>query len=156
MVLNSHNEWSPLKEIIVGTAANYTSHDRELSFDLFFHENLFRSDWASPRLGNAGRSSTDARSWGIEQPYVAQTDGDVQGPPTRRRPRPAAARGTGPGLAGASSHGLGDRRRQGSIGVAGEDQDVADVGFAVNGRMPFWRSRDIAEFGDDTALHCAS
>jgi glycine amidinotransferase len=79
VVLNSHNEWSPLKEIIVGSAANYTSHDRELSFDLFFHENLFRSDWAYPRLVNAGRSSTDDRSWSIKHQYVEELDEDVEG-----------------------------------------------------------------------------
>lgn len=44
MKLNSHNEWAPLKEIIVGSAENYLSHERDLSFDIFFHENLFRSD----------------------------------------------------------------------------------------------------------------
>jgi len=33
MQLNSHNDWSPLKEVIVGSAENYTSHDREVSFD---------------------------------------------------------------------------------------------------------------------------
>jgi glycine amidinotransferase len=53
MLLNSHDDFSPLREIIVGSATNYTSHDRELSFDLFHHDNLkgFRSDWAhSPEL----------------------------------------------------------------------------------------------------------
>lgn len=40
MKLNSFDDWSPLKEIIVGTAQNYISHERDLSFDIFFHENL--------------------------------------------------------------------------------------------------------------------
>ena len=67
--LNTYNDWDPLKEIIVGSATNYTSHDRALSFDVFFHENLFRSDWAYPRLKQTSRpvrgsSSNDtSTSW---------------------------------------------------------------------------------------------
>ncbi|MFJ8621937.1 glycine amidinotransferase [Kitasatospora sp. NPDC093550] len=79
MQLNSHDEWSPLKEIIVGSAANYTSHDRELSFDLFFHENLFRSDWAYPRLQQAERATVGDRSWRIKQQYVEELHEDVEG-----------------------------------------------------------------------------
>ena len=61
MTLNSYDEWSPLKEVVVGSAAHYTSHERELSFDLFFHDNIAgdnttRSEWYYPRLtvGGAG------------------------------------------------------------------------------------------------------
>ncbi|WP_329561376.1 glycine amidinotransferase [Kitasatospora sp. NBC_01266] len=79
MQLNSHDEWSPLKEIIVGSAANYTSHDRELSFDLFFHENLFRSDWAYPRLRQGHTESLGERSWRIKQQYVEELNEDVEG-----------------------------------------------------------------------------
>ena len=32
MTLNSYDEWSKLKEVVVGTATNYAAHDRELSF----------------------------------------------------------------------------------------------------------------------------
>ncbi|MBF6333239.1 glycine amidinotransferase [Nocardia transvalensis] len=78
-MLNSHDEWSPLKEIVVGSAENYTSHDRELSFDLFFHENLFRSDWAYPRLSKASQGNADERSWGIKQRYVEELNEDVEG-----------------------------------------------------------------------------
>ncbi len=28
--IHSYDEWSTLREVIVGTAANYTSHDRDL------------------------------------------------------------------------------------------------------------------------------
>ncbi|MYW67205.1 glycine amidinotransferase [Streptomyces sp. SID8379] len=78
MQLNSHNDWSPLREIVVGSAENYTSHDRELSFDLFFHENIFRSDWAYPRLQQASGSSVKSRSWEIKQRYVEELHEDVE------------------------------------------------------------------------------
>lgn len=74
--LKSHDEWSQLKEVIVGSAANYTSHDRELSFDIFFHENLFRSDWAYPRL-KASTAPRD-RTWEIKQRYVDELNEDVE------------------------------------------------------------------------------
>lgn len=76
--LNTFNEWDPLTEIIVGSAKNYTSHDRELSFDIFFHENLFRSDWAYPRLKQSTTKSTTDRSWVIKQRYVDELNEDVE------------------------------------------------------------------------------
>src|SRR5438067_865440 len=54
MRLNSFEEWSPLREVIVGSAVNYTSHERELSFDLFFHDNISRSDRFYARLAVPG------------------------------------------------------------------------------------------------------
>lgn len=38
MRVNSFDEWSPLKEIIVGSPINYDNPDLELSFKLFFHD----------------------------------------------------------------------------------------------------------------------
>lgn len=78
-MINTHDDWSPLKEIIVGSAKNYVSHDRELSFDIFFHENLYHSDWAYPRL-NQKRNNKDLtkdRSWSIKQKYVEELTEDV-------------------------------------------------------------------------------
>ncbi|GAA3756696.1 glycine amidinotransferase [Salinactinospora qingdaonensis] len=77
MRLNSHNEWAPLKEIVVGSAQNYTSHDREVSFNLFHHENLFRSDWAYPRLSSA-HSPVEGRQWRVKQRYVDELHEDVE------------------------------------------------------------------------------
>lgn len=74
--LHSYDEWSKLREVIVGSAANYTSHDRELSFDVFFHENLFRSDWAYPRLTTS--TPLRDRSWQIKQRYVDELNEDVE------------------------------------------------------------------------------
>lgn len=78
MLLNTFNDWDPLQEIIVGSAENYTSHDRELSFDVFFHENVFRSDWAYPRLHRTTDRSADARGWKIKQRYVEELCEDVE------------------------------------------------------------------------------
>ncbi|MGO7450555.1 glycine amidinotransferase [Rhizobium leguminosarum] len=74
--LHSYDEWSTLREVIVGSAENYTSHDRELSFDVFFHENLYRSDWAYPRL--AASTPVQDRSWQIKQRYVDELNEDVE------------------------------------------------------------------------------
>ena len=74
--LHSYDEWSTLREVIVGSAANYTSHDREISFDVFFHENLFRSDWAYPRL--TASTPVRDRSWRIKERYVHELNEDVE------------------------------------------------------------------------------
>ncbi|MGC0375072.1 glycine amidinotransferase [Streptomyces sp. SAI-229] len=86
MQLNSFDEWSPLREAIVGSAENYVSHDRELSFDLFFHDNIAkdngsRSEWYYPRLssrkdraGGAGEGRTP-----IKQRYVDELNEDLEG-----------------------------------------------------------------------------
>ncbi|MFF2300281.1 hypothetical protein [Arthrobacter sp. NPDC058127] len=38
MKAHSFDEWSPLREVIVGTSAGYEAHDMELSFRLFFND----------------------------------------------------------------------------------------------------------------------
>jgi len=40
MRLNSYDDFSPLKEIIVGTATNYAERVRDLSFEMFISDNL--------------------------------------------------------------------------------------------------------------------
>ncbi|MEV0327364.1 glycine amidinotransferase [Micromonospora echinospora] len=86
MMLNSFDEWSPLREVIVGSASNYTSHERELSFDLFFHDNIAgdnasRSEWYYPRLTATGSSSDSSGSGRvpIKQRYVDELNEDVEG-----------------------------------------------------------------------------
>lgn len=78
MQLNSHDDFTPLREIIVGSAANYLSHDRDVSFELFHHENIsgFRSDWAYPRLAQAGGGMR--RDWAIKQQYAEELHEDVE------------------------------------------------------------------------------
>lgn len=78
MHLNSYNDFTPLREIIVGSAENYLSHDRDVTFELFHHENLtgFRSDWAYPRLAAAGDGQT--QSWTIKRRYTDELHEDVE------------------------------------------------------------------------------
>jgi glycine amidinotransferase len=81
MRLSSYNEWSPLKEVIVGSAVNYTSHERELSFDLFFHDNLIRSEWYYPRLSIRqahGESTGTPERMKVRQRYVEELIEDVE------------------------------------------------------------------------------
>ncbi|MFJ5119986.1 glycine amidinotransferase [Kitasatospora sp. NPDC088548] len=76
--LNSHDDFTPLKEVIVGSAANYVGHDRDISFELFHHENLkgFRSDWAYPRLTRAAAGHRE--SWAIKERYAEELHEDVE------------------------------------------------------------------------------
>ncbi|MGW3787623.1 glycine amidinotransferase [Micromonospora chokoriensis] len=80
MKLNSHDDFTQLREIIVGSAANYLSHDRDVTFELFHHDNLrgFRSDWAYPRLAVAGNGDP-GRRWDISRRYTAELHEDVEG-----------------------------------------------------------------------------
>ena len=77
MTVNVFNDFDPLIEIVVGSAENYLSHDRDLSFDVFFHENIYRSDWAYPRLvaRPPGRPPSQTK---ISERYVAELNEDVE------------------------------------------------------------------------------
>lgn len=83
MLLNSFDEWSPLKEVVVGSAENYVSHERELSFELFFHDNIAgdnRSEWYYPRLrSRGGAAPTSGTRVPVKQRYVAELNEDLQG-----------------------------------------------------------------------------
>lgn len=83
MLLNSFDEWSRLREVVVGSAENYVSHERELSFDLFFHDNLAqdnpsRSEWYYPRL-SARSEPTDRRRLPVARRYVDELNEDLEG-----------------------------------------------------------------------------
>jgi glycine amidinotransferase len=85
MKLNSFDEWSPLQEVVVGSAANYLTHERELSFDLFFHDNIaadnpHRSEWYYPRL-SVRRDAEPAAGTRlpIKERYVAELNEDLEG-----------------------------------------------------------------------------
>lgn len=80
MKLNSYDEWSPLREVVVGSALNYTSHERELSFDLFFHDNIHRSEWYYPRLTTpGGEPGSRSGRLPIKQRYVEELNEDLDG-----------------------------------------------------------------------------
>lgn len=76
--LHSHDDFTPLKEVIVGSAANYLSHERDVSFELFHHENLkgFRSDWAYPRLTRVAPGHRE--SWAVKARYAEELHEDVE------------------------------------------------------------------------------
>jgi glycine amidinotransferase len=52
--VNSHDEWSPLTEVIVGTPYHLDYHD-DLSFRLFFHRNLMPGSEGPARRAAANR-----------------------------------------------------------------------------------------------------
>ncbi len=82
MKLNSFDEWSQLKEVIVGSAKNYTSHERELSFELFFLDNLEKTEWLYPRLEKATKESAgnmQSKTLSIKQRYVDELNEDIEG-----------------------------------------------------------------------------
>lgn len=78
MLLHSYDEFTPLREIIVGSAANYLGHDRDVTFELFHHENLtgFRSDWAYPRLTATTAAATGRAT--VKRRYAEQLHEDVE------------------------------------------------------------------------------
>jgi glycine amidinotransferase len=78
-MLNSYDDFTPLSEIIVGSAENYVGHDRDLTFELFFYEALggYRSDWAYPRLAARG-SGGQAETWKISKRYTEELHEDVE------------------------------------------------------------------------------
>ncbi|MGW5867053.1 glycine amidinotransferase [Streptomyces sp. NPDC055239] len=83
MLLNSFDEWSRLREVVVGSAENYVSHERELSFDLFFHDNLAadnpgRSEWYYPRL-SARSGDSDRQRLPVARRYVDELNEDLEG-----------------------------------------------------------------------------
>jgi glycine amidinotransferase len=82
MLLNTFDEWSPLREVIVGTATNYTFHERELSFDLFYYDRIPHAHMYYPRhhrpsIGQNG-SGAPERSL-IKKRYVEELSEDVEG-----------------------------------------------------------------------------
>ena len=84
-MLNSYDEWSPLREVIVGSPINYTLHDLELSFKLFFHDNTFPAvasyypsyaTWLDEtRAANERRPSTQK----LKTQYLEELTEDVAG-----------------------------------------------------------------------------
>jgi glycine amidinotransferase len=79
MRLHSFDDFTPLREVIVGSAANYLSHDRDVTFELFFHESLagYRSDWAYPRLA-ARPPGPEGRAHLVRRRYADELHEDVE------------------------------------------------------------------------------
>ncbi|MEO6502959.1 MAG: glycine amidinotransferase [Jatrophihabitantaceae bacterium] len=78
MQLHSYDDFTPLRELIVGSAENYLSHDRDVTFELFHYDNLtgFGTELAYPRLTASG--SGTAESWKIKRRYTEELHEDVE------------------------------------------------------------------------------
>lgn len=77
--INSYNEWSPLKEIIVGSSINYDSHELDLSFKIFFNDNAF-SSFASPEYKKKSEMNLEnKRKNQINTKYLEELNEDVEG-----------------------------------------------------------------------------
>ncbi|HEY7592186.1 MAG TPA: glycine amidinotransferase [Actinophytocola sp.] len=75
--LNSYDEWSPLREVILGSATNYISHERELSWDLFFHDHITRFYY--PRVSTPDSSTRSVEQAPIKQRYIEELVEDLDG-----------------------------------------------------------------------------
>ncbi|MDJ1134786.1 glycine amidinotransferase [Streptomyces iconiensis] len=85
MRLNSFDDWSPLKEIIVGSATNYAERVGDLSFDMFISDNLsgargYYPTIAPSRGGGQGRGAeADPRREAMKQRFADELVEDVEG-----------------------------------------------------------------------------
>jgi glycine amidinotransferase len=80
-MLNSFNEWSTLKEVVVGSPINYTTQDLELSFKVFFHDVAY-STFGYPYYGSNSRNNTlDYQRYGthtLKRKYLEELNEDVE------------------------------------------------------------------------------
>jgi glycine amidinotransferase len=85
--VNSADEWSPLREVIVGSSLNFERPDLDLSFKLFFHDNAYLAFYY-PQYGAA--SNTDGAypgdgalvhtpSYKVKQRYLEELAEDIDG-----------------------------------------------------------------------------
>lgn len=83
MRLNSFDDWSPLKEVVVGSAAGYVDRVQDLSFDMFISDNLSGargyyasiSDWHDG-ASRAGRN--DGHRLAMKQRFLGELVEDVE------------------------------------------------------------------------------
>jgi len=78
--LNSFDEWSRLREVILGSGTNYSDHVRDLSFEMFFSDNVSGSRGYYPRIGAKADTDVDAhRRVAIKKRYVEELIEDIEG-----------------------------------------------------------------------------
>jgi glycine amidinotransferase len=75
MKINSYDEWSPLREVVVGSGINLTQLDIELSFKLFFHDEA-NSSFYYPKYqpGRTGSKDTHAP----KKRYIEELNEDIE------------------------------------------------------------------------------
>ncbi|MFF4423833.1 glycine amidinotransferase [Streptomyces sp. NPDC001549] len=74
---NSFDEWSPLREVIVGSGLAYEAHDVDLSFKLFFHD-VVHSSFYYPAYGTATADAAPSRR-ALNRRYVEELNEDLEG-----------------------------------------------------------------------------
>ncbi|WP_327132138.1 glycine amidinotransferase [Streptomyces sp. NBC_01343] len=81
MRLNSYDEWSSLKEVIVGSADNYAQRVRDLSFDMFISDNLTgaRGYYPSIRVSQDGTTDESPERIAFRQRLADELVEDVEG-----------------------------------------------------------------------------
>ena len=80
-MVNSFNEWSALKEVIVGSPINYNNQDIELSFKVFFHDVAY-SAFCYPYYGNQSQEGSPESQKNATKPlkkqYLEELEEDVE------------------------------------------------------------------------------
>ncbi|MCP4105830.1 MAG: glycine amidinotransferase [Desulfobacteraceae bacterium] len=79
-MVNSFDEWSPLKEVLVGSSINYELPELELSFKLFFHDVAY-SSFYYPTYEEASGDNGDRNSntKKLRKQYVEELAEDLEG-----------------------------------------------------------------------------
>ena len=76
---NSYDEWSPLKEVVVGSPFAYEAHDVDLSFKLFHHDNAFHNVKASAHYAPANSDATQVPEHvNLRKRYIKELAEDVE------------------------------------------------------------------------------
>ncbi len=78
--INSYNEWSPLKEVIVGSPLSYEANDLDLSFKLFYFDTAF-SAFGYPKYGKIDSSANpeQIKRQAINKRYLEELNEDIEG-----------------------------------------------------------------------------
>ncbi len=80
-MVNSFNEWSPLKEVVVGSPIHYDIQDLELSFKVFFHDVAY-SAFCYPSYGSDSQKnppdSQNSITHTLKKRYLEELNEDVE------------------------------------------------------------------------------
>jgi glycine amidinotransferase len=80
--LNSFDEWSPLKEVIVGSGINYKIMQTDISFKLFHNDNIFASFSYPIYQGKqelSSLSSEKTENHKLKNQYLEELSEDIEG-----------------------------------------------------------------------------
>ncbi|GAA4899761.1 glycine amidinotransferase [Streptomyces coeruleoprunus] len=77
MTVHSYDEWSTLKEVVVGSGVRYDAHEVELSFKLFFHD-VANSAFYYPTYGPTPEDGPAADRRRLKKRYVEELNEDVE------------------------------------------------------------------------------